>query len=199
MVVTAVRGVGNPVCGASTLGSEFCRFTVLTLWTSPVRKGSRANMGQTSERAPVEILLVEDNPADVRLAREALREGQITSNLSCVSNGVEALAFLRREADFSGSPRPDIILLDLNLPQIDGFAVLTEIKDDPDLRTIPVVVLTTSSNPDDILRAYELHASFYIKKPADLDEFVNAMQSFDGFCLTVAQLPPRSNSTTPSS
>jgi len=148
-------------------------------------------MGQDSEREGVEILLVEDNPADVRLAQEALREGKITSNLSCVSNGVEALAYLRREGNYQDSPRPDIILLDLNLPQIDGFAVLTEIKDDPDLRTIPVVVLTTSSNPDDILRAYELHASFYIKKPADLDEFVNAMHSFDGFCLTVAQLPPR--------
>ncbi|MCA9247838.1 MAG: response regulator [Planctomycetales bacterium] len=148
-------------------------------------------MSLPPQREEVEILLVEDNPADVRLAKEALREGEIPSNLSCVSNGVEALAFLRQEGDFATAPRPDIILLDLNLPQIDGFAVLTEIKDDPDLRTIPVVVLTTSSNPDDILRAYELHASFYIKKPSDLDEFVNAMHSFDGFCLTVAQLPPR--------
>ena len=149
-------------------------------------------MGKSKEREPVEILLVEDNPADVRLAREALREGKIESNLNSVSNGIEALAFLRRTGDFADAPRPDIILLDLNLPQIDGFAVLTEIKDDPDLRTIPVVVLTTSSNPDDVLRAYELHASFYIKKPADLD----AMHSFDGFCLTVAQLPPRGTTAT---
>ena len=148
-------------------------------------------MGQKSDRAPVEILLVEDNPADVRLAHEALREGQITSRLNSVSNGVEAMAYLRREGEYAKATRPDIILLDLNLPQKDGFSVLVDIKNDPQLRTIPVVVLTTSSNPDDILKAYELHASFYIKKPSDLDEFVNAMHSFDGFCLTVAQLPPR--------
>ncbi len=148
-------------------------------------------MATQDGREAVEILLVEDNPADVRLAREALREGKISSKLRSVSNGVEAMAYLRREEPYTEAPRPDIILLDLNLPQKDGFSVLMDIKNDEHLRTIPVVVLTTSANPDDILRAYELQASFYIKKPADLDEFVNAMHSFDGFCLTVAQLPPR--------
>jgi len=141
--------------------------------------------------AKVEILLVEDNPADVRLAREALREGAVATHLNAVEDGVEALAFLRREGKYADAPRPDIILLDLNMPRKGGLEVLSEVKSDPALRPIPVVVLTTSSDPDDIFQAYDLQASAFITKPADLDEFVNTMQCFDEFCLTVVKLPPR--------
>jgi chemotaxis family two-component system response regulator Rcp1 len=138
---------------------------------------------------PVEILLVEDNPGDVRLTREALREGKIRNNLSVVPDGVEALAFLRREGRYAGSPHPDVILLDLNLPRKSGREVLAEIKSDSQLRRIPVVILTTSADEQDILRAYELHANCYITKPVDFEQFITVIQAIENFWLTVVTLP----------
>jgi CheY-like chemotaxis protein len=138
---------------------------------------------------PVEILLVEDSPGDVRLTREALHEGKIRNNLSVVPDGVEALAFLRREGRYAGAPRPDVILLDLNLPRKDGREVLAEIKADDRLRRIPVVILTTSADERDIMRAYELHANCYITKPVDFEQFIGVVQAIESFWLTVVTLP----------
>jgi two-component system, chemotaxis family, response regulator Rcp1 len=138
---------------------------------------------------PIEILLVEDNPGDVELTREALHDGKIHMNLSVVNDGVEALAFLRREREYAGSPRPDLILLDLNLPKKDGRAVLGEIKGDPELRHIPVVVLTSSQAEQDIVRAYDLHANCYVTKPVDLDQFITIVRSIEQFWFTVVKLP----------
>jgi CheY-like chemotaxis protein len=140
---------------------------------------------------PVEILLVEDNPGDVRLTIEALKEGKVRNNLSVVKDGVEALAFLRREGNFAGAARPDLILLDLNLPKKDGREVLAEIKEDGVLRRIPVVVLTTSKAEEDILRTYDLHANCYITKPVDLEQFISVVRSIDDFWLSVVRLPPK--------
>jgi CheY-like chemotaxis protein len=139
---------------------------------------------------PIEILLVEDNPGDVELTREALHDGKIHTNLSVVSDGVEALAFVRREGKYGGAPRPDLILLDLNLPKKDGRAVLGEIKQDPALRHIPVVILTSSQAEQDIVRAYDLHANCYVTKPVDLDQFVTIVRSIEQFWFTVVKLPP---------
>lgn len=138
---------------------------------------------------PIEILLVEDSPGDVRLTKEALREGKIRNHLSVASDGELALAFLRREGRYADAPRPDVILLDLNLPRKDGREVLTEIKADPQLRRIPVVVLTTSSNEEDIVRAYDLHANCFITKPVNLDQFISVVQSIESFWLTTVTLP----------
>ncbi|HEY5933502.1 MAG TPA: response regulator [Kofleriaceae bacterium] len=138
---------------------------------------------------PIEILLVEDNPADVRLTQEALREGKVRNNLHVARDGVEALEFLRRQGKFAGSPRPDLVLLDLNLPRKDGREVLAQVKDDDELKTIPVVVLTTSSAEIDILRSYSLHANCYITKPVDLEQFVKVVKTIDDFWLTVVRLP----------
>lgn len=138
----------------------------------------------------VEILLVEDNPGDVRLTREALKESKIRNNLSIVRDGVEAMAFLRREGDYAAAPRPDIILLDLNLPRKDGREVLHEIKDDDSLRRIPVVILTTSDDEHDILESYNLHANCYITKPVDLNRFVTIIKNIEDFWLTIVRLPP---------
>src|SRR5690348_15306724 len=121
---------------------------------------------------PIEVLLVEDNPGDVRLTIEAMREDKLFNNISVASDGVEALSFLRREGPFKDAPRPDIILLDLNLPKKDGREVLIEIKADPSLRRIPVVVLSTSKSEEDVLQSYDLQASCYISKPVDLDHFM---------------------------
>jgi len=140
---------------------------------------------------PVEILLVEDNPGDVRLAQEALRDSDVASNLTVAVNGEDALAFLRRQGKYSEAPRPNLILLDLRLPKKQGLEVLAEIKADPVLRSIPVVVLTASDASDDILKAYDLQASCYVTKPEDPDEFDRAMKSIKDFCLTVVKLPPR--------
>jgi CheY-like chemotaxis protein len=140
---------------------------------------------------PVEILLVEDDPADVQLAKEGLREGGVPSRLWVVENGDEALAFLRRQGKYAGAAHPDLILLDLKMPKRGGLEVLAEIKADRILRRIPVVVLTTSDAPDDILRAYDLQASWYITKPSELEEFHRVMSSIKDFCLTVVKLPPR--------
>ena len=139
---------------------------------------------------PIEILLVEDNPGDVRLTKEALKEGQVYSNLHTVKDGVEAMEFLRRQGKFKDAPRPDIILLDLNLPRKDGREVLEEIKSDELLKRIPVVVLTTSKAEEDVLRTYNLHANCYVTKPVDLEKFMVVVKSIDVFWLTVVTLPP---------
>jgi two-component system, chemotaxis family, response regulator Rcp1 len=139
---------------------------------------------------PVEILLVEDNPGDVRLTREALREGKVRNNLSVAADGVEALRFLRREGEHAEAVRPDLILLDLNLPRKDGREVLEEIKEDPQLRLIPVVVLTSSQAEQDICRAYDLHANCYVTKPVDLDRFITVVQTIENFWFTIVKLPP---------
>lgn len=139
---------------------------------------------------PVEILLVEDNQGDARLVKEALREGQVQSHLSVVPDGVEAMAFLRRQGAYVAVPRPDLILLDLNLPRKDGREVLAEVKSDPGLKRIPVVVLTTSEAEQDILTTYELHANWYIIKPIGLDQFITVVKSILDFWLTVVALPP---------
>ena len=138
---------------------------------------------------PVEIFLVEDNPGDVRLTAEALQEGKVWNRLSVAPDGVEALAFLRREGTYGAAPRPDVILLDLNLPKKDGREVLAEIKADEYLRTIPVVVLTTSKAEQDILRTYTLHANCYITKPVDLEQFINVVRAIEDFWLCIVKLP----------
>lgn len=142
---------------------------------------------------PVEILLVEDNPGDVRLTREALKEGKVRNNLYNAPDGVEALRFLRREGEHAGAVRPDLILLDLNLPRKDGREVLEEIKADPDLRHIPVVVLTSSEAEQDIVRAYDLHANCYVTKPVDLDQFIHVVRSIEDFWFTIVKLPSESD------
>ena len=142
------------------------------------------------QNRPIEILLVEDNPGDERLTREALREGKVYSNLYWVKDGVEAMDFLYRKGRHAGAVRPDIVLLDLNLPRKDGREVLEEIKTDDDLKRIPVVVLTTSKAEEDVLRTYNLHANCYVTKPVDLEKFIVVVKSIDRFWLTVVTLPP---------
>ena len=139
--------------------------------------------------APVEILLVEDNPADVRLTREALRRGRVANTLHVVDDGDKALAFLRREGEYAGAPRPGLVLLDLNLPGLDGRDVLAEVKSDPELRRLPIIVLTTSSAERDIARSYDLGANCFVSKPVALEEFLGVVRSFDAFWLTVVSLP----------
>jgi len=141
---------------------------------------------------PIEILLVEDNPADVRLTTEALKEEKIYNNLQVVTDGVGAIAFLRRKGKYANAVRPDLILLDLNLPKKDGREVLNEIKNDDDLKAIPVVVLTGSKSEEDILKSYHLHANCYITKPVDLDQFMKVIRSVRDFWLTIVKLPPKS-------
>lgn len=138
---------------------------------------------------PIEILLVEDNPGDVRLTQEAFKEGKVRNELHVVGDGVEALAFLRQEGEYAESPRPDLILLDLNLPRKNGREVLAEIKEDPNLKRIPVVILTASQAEKDILNCYDLHANCYITKPVDLDRFIAAVESIEKFWLTIVKLP----------
>ncbi|MEQ8671645.1 MAG: response regulator [Aggregatilineales bacterium] len=138
----------------------------------------------------IEILLVEDNPGDIRLTQEALKDSKLFNNLNIARDGVEALAFLRREAPYTHASRPDIILLDLNLPRKDGREVLEEIKDDEDLRRIPVVVLTTSDADEDILRSYNLHANCYITKPVDLNRFISIVKTIENFWFQIVKLPP---------
>lgn len=138
---------------------------------------------------PAEFLLVEDNPGDVRLTREALNESKINNHLSIVGDGLEALAFLRREGKYADAPRPDVILLDLNLPKKDGREVLAEIKADPTLKRIPVVIITSSEAEQDILRTYELHVNCYVTKPVDLEQFIKVVQSIETFWLTIVKLP----------
>lgn len=137
----------------------------------------------------IEILLVEDNPGDVRLTKEALKECKMHNNLAVVGDGTEAIAFLRQEGKYADSPRPDLILLDLNLPKTDGREVLKTIKTDDELRRIPVVILTTSKAEEDVIRTYDLHANCYITKPVDLDQFIRVVKSIESFWLTIVKLP----------
>ncbi len=139
--------------------------------------------------APIQILLVEDNPGDVRLTREVLKEGRINNTLNVVEDGVEALAFLRHEGAYADAKRQDLVLLDLNLPKKEGREVLAEMKADPVLRRIPVIILTTSSAELDILDAYDLHANCYIPKPVDLDQFTTVVRSIEDFWLSIVKLP----------
>lgn len=138
---------------------------------------------------PAEFLLVEDNPGDVRLTQEALRECKLRNNLSVVGDGVEALAFLRREGKYANAPRPDVILLDLNLPKKGGREVLAEIKADSSLRRIPVVIITSSEAEQDVLSSYDLHVNCYVNKPVDLDQFIKVVRSISTFWLTIVKLP----------
>jgi chemotaxis family two-component system response regulator Rcp1 len=142
-----------------------------------------------ADAAPIEILLVEDSPGDVRLTREAFRDAKVHISLHVASDGIEAMAFLGREGEHANVPRPDLILLDLNLPKKDGREVLEEIKENPTLKSIPVVILTTSASEADILRSYQLYANCYITKPVDLDGFLKVVQSIDSFWLSVVKLP----------
>jgi CheY-like chemotaxis protein len=142
---------------------------------------------------PIEILLVEDDPGDVTLTREAFADHKVGNNLHVVSDGVEALSFLRREGDHANAVRPDLVLLDLNLPRVDGREVLAAIKADADLATIPVVVLTTSDAEEDVLRSYRLHANAYVTKPVDFEQFIKVVQQIDEFFVQVVRLPARRN------
>ena len=139
---------------------------------------------------PIEVLLVEDDPGDVLMTRDAFEEHKLRITLHVVSNGVDAMHFLRKVAPYAQSPTPDLILLDLNLPRMDGREVLAEIKLDEALRRIPVVVLTTSDAEEDVLRSYNLHANAYVAKPVDFEQFVHVVRQVDEFFLTVVRLPP---------
>lgn len=147
-------------------------------------------MSDAARSRPIEILIVEDNPGDVRLMREALQEGKICNRLSVVEDGVEALAFLRRQEKHGSAPRPDLILLDLSLPRKNGQEVLAEIKQDADLKRIPVCVITSSAAEKDILQAYNNHVNCYLTKPVDLEQFMQAARSIKDFWLLVVKLPP---------
>jgi two-component system, chemotaxis family, response regulator Rcp1 len=141
------------------------------------------------DAAPIEVLLVEDSPGDVRLTKEAFKDAKVHINLHVASDGAKAMIFLKREGEHSNAPRPDLILLDLNLPKKDGREVLAEIKENQKLKSIPVVILTTSSSEADILRSYQLHANCYITKPVGLEGFLTVVKSIDSFWLSVVQLP----------
>ena len=148
-------------------------------------------MDSTPNAKLIDILLVEDNPADARLTREAFIDSKMVNTLHHVQNGDEAMAFLYRKPPYADAPRPDVVLLDLNMPGMDGRAVLAEMKADPHLKTIPVVVLTTSEADEDIVRSYELHANCYVTKPVDFDKFVTIVQAIDDFWVSVVRLPPQ--------
>jgi CheY-like chemotaxis protein len=138
---------------------------------------------------PIEILLVEDNPGDARLALESLKESKVRNTLHWVRNGVEAMAFMRRQGRYTNEQRPDLVLLDLNMPKMDGRKVLAEVKSDSDLKRIPIVILTISKAEEDILKAYDLHANCFITKPLDLDQFFKVIRSIEEFWLTIVRLP----------
>lgn len=144
----------------------------------------------TASAEPLEVLLVEDSPADARLTEEAFRDGKIRNRLHIVTDGVEAMAYLRKEAPYENVARPDLVLLDLNLPRMDGREVLREIKSDANLHTIPVVILTTSEAEADVAAAYEYRANCYIQKPVDLPRFFEIVAMIEDFWLTVVKLPP---------
>src|SRR4051812_34742199 len=150
--------------------------------------GSTSAMSRSE--VPVEILLVEDDPGDVLITREAIDASKFANNLNIVDNGEKALAYLRREAPYEGAARPGLILLDLNLPRLDGREVLAVIKADADLRRIPVVVLTTSSADEDIVRSYDLHANAYVTKPVDFEQFMSVVRQIDEFFISIVTLPP---------
>jgi CheY-like chemotaxis protein len=142
------------------------------------------------EREPVEILLAEDNPGDVKLTRKALEKGRLANNLHVVNDGVETMQFLLGEGEYEGRPRPDLVLLDLNMPRKDGREVLEEIKEHRKLKRIPVVVLTSSEAEEDVLRSYDLHANAYLTKPVDFDGFIDVVGTLEEFWLQVVKLPP---------
>jgi CheY-like chemotaxis protein len=142
-----------------------------------------------ADARPIDILLVEDDPGDVLITQEALEHSKVTNTLAIVGDGVEAISYLRREGEYADVTRPDLILLDLNLPKRDGREVLEEIKSDPELRRIPVVVLTTSGAEEDILRSYDLHANAFVTKPVDFERFVEVVRQVDDFFFTVVRLP----------
>jgi CheY-like chemotaxis protein len=139
----------------------------------------------------IEVLLVEDNPGDVRLMKEALKEAKVCNHLSVAVDGEEALEFLKRRGTFADAPVPDVVFLDLNLPRKDGREVLADIKSDPDLMRIPVVVITSSKAEEDIVRSYNLHANCYVTKPVDLDQFIKVVRSVEDFWFTIVKLPPK--------
>ena len=143
---------------------------------------------------PIEVLLVEDSPGDVRLTREAFKDAKVHINLHVASDGIDAMAFLRREGEHANAPRPDLILLDLNLPKKDGRQVLAELKESPTLKCIPVVILTTSASETDIQGSYQRHANCYITKPVDLEGFLKVVKSIDSFWLSVVKLPREARS-----
>ena len=147
-----------------------------------------------ADRAAFEILLVEDSPGDVRLTREALKDAKMYINLHVASDGIVAMAFLNREGEYADVPRPDLILPDLNLPRKDGRQVLEEIKESPSLKSIPVVILTTSASDEDVMRSYQLHANCYISKPVDLEGFLKVITSIDNFWLSIVKLPHKAGS-----
>ena len=142
---------------------------------------------------PIEVLLVEDDPGDVLMTREAFEEHKVNNRLTVVSDGAEALDYLRREGEYVNAVRPDLILLDLNLPRRDGREVLAAIKEDPTLGSIPVVILTTSEAEEDVLRSYSLHANAYVTKPVDFDQFIAVVRQIDDFFVSVVKLPPRAH------
>lgn len=152
------------------------------------------NVDDWNKVNPIEIVLADDSPSDAGLTGQALKQGNVKHNLHHVEDGVELMQFLRREESYKDAPRPDVILLDLNMPRMDGREVLAALLRDDDLRSIPVVVLTTSDADSDVLTAYDLKASCYIRKPVDLCQFIEAMRSFDNFWLTWVRLPPNGNS-----
>jgi two-component system, chemotaxis family, response regulator Rcp1 len=147
-------------------------------------------MADTTNTTPIEILLVEDNPGDVRLLTETFREGKVYNTITVVEDGVQALAYLRREGQYADAHRPDLVLLDLSLPRKNGQEVLSEIKQDPDLKRIPVVVITSSQAEKDILQAYDNYVNCYLTKPVDLEQFMAVVRSVEDFWLTVVKLPP---------
>jgi len=146
-------------------------------------------MNERSRTKPIEILLVEDNPADARLTMEALKDGKVKNNLAMVQDGVEAMAYLRNQGKYAEAVRPDLILLDLNLPKKDGREVLAEVKSDPALRSIPVVVMTVSKAEEDIIKSYDLHANCYVNKPVDFEQFMRVVRTIEDFWLTIVKLP----------
>jgi CheY-like chemotaxis protein len=150
---------------------------------------SKVQVLNRSVARPVQILLVEDSPSDVAMTKAALREGRIANDIHVVDDGEKAMAFLRQEGGYAGAPRPDLILLDLNLPRMDGREVLAEVKSDPILHIIPVVVLTTSSAEADILRAYDLHANSYVTKPVGFENFFDAIRDIESFWLSLVRFP----------
>ena len=152
------------------------------------------NLTDGTKCEPIEILLVEDNPGDVRLTIEALKEGKIANHMSVAEDGIEAMAFLHREGKYKKAPKPDLILLDLNLPKKNGREVLAEIKVDPYLKSIPVVILTSSEAEKDIVATYNLHANCYITKPVDFNQFINVVRSIEDFWFKLVKLPPRGES-----
>jgi chemotaxis family two-component system response regulator Rcp1 len=153
--------------------------------------GGEETMNNEEISKNIEILLVEDNPADIRLAQEAFKDAKVHNILYTVGDGVEAMAFLRRQGKYADVGRPDLILLDLNLPKKDGREVLAEIKTDEHLKLIPVVILTVSKDEEDILKTYNLHANCYITKPIDFEQFMKVVKSIEEFWLTIVKLPPK--------